>query len=125
MDVSDPIEPGEIKTFTFDWTPTIAHNTALYGIVINEGDEFDQNNVSKSHFVRVKPDIEFDILVWDNDNSIKTISDPENGDMIQPSTGLTRVLNAAGLNYDYCVSLPDNLFSYEILFGTMGCYCVS
>ena len=81
--------------------------------------------MSGSHFVRVNPDIDFNILVWDNDNSIETILDPENGDMIQPSTGLTRALDAAGLNYDFCSDLPDDLFEYEILYGTMGCYCVS
>lgn len=125
LDISEPIAPTETKTFTFDWTPPIAQSTALYGVVIAEGDEYGPNNVSGSHFVRVNPDIDFNILVWDRDNSIATIIDPEVGDMIQPSTGLTRALDAAGLNYDYCTSLPDDLFSYDILYGTMGCYCVS
>ena len=125
IDITEAINPGETKAFTFDWTPSIAQNTALYGIVIKDGDEYEQNNMSGSHFVRVNPDIDFNILVWDNDNSIGTILDPENGDMIQPSTGLTRALDAAGLNYDYCTSLPDDLFEYEILYSTMGCYCMS
>jgi len=125
LDISEAISPGQTITYTFEWTPTVAHNTALYGLVVNEGDEFENNNVSKSHFVRVSPNIEYDILVWDNDNSIETITDPEQGDLIQPSTGLTRALEAAGLNYDFCTSLPDDLFTYEVLFGTMGCYCVS
>lgn len=125
MVVSDAIDPGQTKTFTFDWTPIVAHNTALYGVVIKEGDEFEDNNISKSHFVRVSPDIEFNILVWDNDNDIETITDPDKGDLITPATGLIRALESAGLDYDFCTSLPDDLFSYEVLFGTMGCYCVS
>jgi len=125
MDIADAIDPGQTKTFTFEWTPTIAHNTSLYGVVMNEGDEFDDNNISNSHFVRVNPDIEFNILVWDYDNDIETITDPEKGDLITPATGLIRALESAGLEYDYCMVLPDNLDTYEVLFGTMGCYCVS
>jgi len=125
MDISDPVQPQETKTFTFDWMPLIGQNTALYGVVFLDGDQFEANNVSESHFVRVNPDIEFEIFAWDNDNSIETITDPELGDAIQPSTGLTRVLDAAGMDYTFCSALPDDLFSYDIVFSTMGCYCVS
>jgi len=93
--------------------------------VILEGDEYEPNNVSLSHFLRVDPGIEYNIFVWDFDNSIETITDPEQGDAIQPSTGLSRALDAAGLDYDMGLYLPDNLDTYDIIFSTMGCYCVS
>ena len=39
-------------------------------------------------------------MVWDNDNGIATVICPEQGDVIQPSTSLTRVLDAAGFEYN-------------------------
>ena len=123
--VEDVINPQEDLVYEFSWTPDTAQNTALSGKVSLDGDEFEGNNHSASHFVRVKPDLDIDILVWDNDNAIQTITDPEHGDLIEPSTALIRTLDAAGLEYDYVWSLPDDLFSYDIVFATMGCYCVS
>ena len=90
-----------------------------------EGDEFEGNNVSKSHFVRINPDIDFSILVWDNDNDIETIICPVQGDEIQPSTALTRVLDEAGFEYNVIHFLPDDLDTYDMVFSTMGCFCVS
>jgi len=118
------IEPQQMLSFNFDWSSAAAYNTAFYGVVMMEGDQFVMNNSSKSHFVRIEPDIEYDILLWDNDNGIMTVVDPEKGDEIEPSKGLTRALDDAGLEYEYFTYLPDNLNDYEIIFSTMGCYCV-
>ena len=125
MDISEAIQPLENKNFSFEWTPEIGQSTALYGVVVLEGDEYEFNNVSSSHFVRVDPGIDYNIFVWDFDNSIETITDPEQGDEIQPSTGLTRALDAAVIDYEMGIYLPDNLDAYDIVFSTMGCYCVS
>lgn len=119
------IEPQEILTYSFQWSSNAAFNTAFYGIVELDGDVFEANNISKSKFVRVDPGIDFDILVWDNDNAIQSVTCPEQGDLIEPSTALTRALDVAGYEYTYAVSLPADLNNYEIIFSTMGCYCVS
>jgi hypothetical protein len=128
--IGNIMDPGEIDpagsySYSFDWQSSAAYNTVFYGMVEFEGDEFTGNNVSQSHFVRVNPDIDFNILVWDNDNEIPTLTCPEQGDEIDPSTGLTRALDAAEYEYDYFYYLPENLNSYDIVFSTMGCFCVS
>lgn len=125
LNVTDDLAPGEEKNYEFEWTPDLAQNTTLYGKVVKEGDEFEQNDISTTHFVRVSPDIDFSILVWDDDNGIETIIDPEAGDEIQASTALTRALDATGLDYIFVTSLPQNLTQYDMIFCTMGCYCLS
>jgi hypothetical protein len=125
VDVLESIQPQQSLTVDFSWTPPIAHNTALYAVVDLFGDEFEDNNISKSHFVRIVPDIPFTVLVWDNDNGIQTITDPEVGDLIEPSLSLTRALDNTGINYQLVSSLPPFLNNYDIIFATMGCYCLS
>lgn len=125
IDVQEMIEPKETLSFSFQWSSNAAFNTAFYGVVELEGDVFASNNISKSKFVRVDPGIDFDILVWDNDNAIQTVTCPEKGDLIEPSTALTRALDDAGYIYTYSTVLPADLNNYEIIFSTMGCYCVS
>jgi len=95
------------------------------GFVSFDGDEYDGNNSSKSHFVRINPDFELSILLWDNDNGIETLTCPVHGDVIQPSTALSRVLDEAGFEYTVVHYLPDNLDTYDMVFSTMGCFCVS
>ncbi len=124
-DDSEIIQSQETKSYSFNWESNAAYNTAFYGVVTFDGDEFTGNNISKSHFVRVNPDIDFSIMVWDKDNDIETVADPEQGDEVQPSTALTRALDLAGYDYDFYKALPENLNDYDIVFVTMGCYCVS
>jgi len=125
FDDTEQIQSQETKSYSFSWSSNAAYNTAFYGVVTFEGDEFTGNNISKSHFVRINPDIDFSILVWDNDNEIETVTDPEQGDEVLPSTVLKRALDLAGYDYYFCKALPDNLNDYDIVFATMGCYCVS
>ncbi|MCD4684062.1 MAG: hypothetical protein K8R86_12325 [Bacteroidales bacterium] len=125
IDDPDELEPQSTKSYSFEWFSAAAYNTAFYGFVMFEGDEFEGNNVSKSHFVRINPDIDFSILVWDNDNDIETIICPVQGDEIQPSTALKRVLDEAGFEYNVAYFLPDDLDTYDMVFSTMGCFCVS
>lgn len=114
----------ETRSYNFDWTSNVAFNTVFYGAVQSETDQFDGNNASQAQFVRIKPDIDFDVLVWDNDNGIQTVTCPEQGDAITPSTGLKRALASADISYDYYSYLPDNLDDYDMIFATMGCFCV-
>jgi hypothetical protein len=125
FDDTEQIQSQETKSYSFSWSSNAAYNTAFYGVVTFEGDEFTGNNISKSHFVRINPDIDFSILVWDNDNEIENVTDPEQGDEVLPSTVLKRALDLAGYDYYFCKALPDNLNDYDIVFATMGCYCVS
>lgn len=125
IDVLNEIDPQGTATYSFDWFSSAAYNTVLYSVVEFENDEFIGNNTSRSHFVRINPDIDFNILVWDNDNEIPTVTCPEQGDEIEPSTALTRALDAAEYEYDYYYYLPDELNTYDIVFSTMGCFCVS
>jgi hypothetical protein len=125
MNVAETINPQEVQSFEFQWGSNAAYNTVFVAVVELEGDVFESNNISRSKFVRVNPDIDFDILVWDNDNGIETVASPEQGDLIQPSTALTRSLDEAGYTYTCANYLPQDLNDYEIVFSTMGCYCVS
>lgn len=125
VDILESIQPQQSLFVDFNWTPPIAHNTALYAVVDLIGDEFEENNISRSHFLRIIPDIPFTVLVWDNDNGIQTITDPEIGDMIEPSVALTRALDNAGISYQLMSYLPPIINNYDIIFATMGCYCLS
>ena len=125
IDNLDELLPQETNTYSFDWYSAAAYNTVFYGVAEFEADEFEGNNMSKSHFVRVNPDEEINIMVWDNDNGIATVICPEQGDEIEPSESLTRALDAAEYEYDLFTYLPENLEPYDIIFSTMGCFCVS
>lgn len=121
---NETIEPQQSMLFNIDWTAYAAYNTAFYGIVITGEDQFTGNNSSGSHFVRIDPGLPCNILVWDHDNDIQTIVDPEKGDQITPAEGLKRVLQEAAYDFNYVTALPDNLEQYDIVFSTMGCFCL-
>jgi hypothetical protein len=124
VEVTETLSPQETASYSFQWSSNAAYNTAFYGVVELEGDVFAANNISKSNFVRIDPGFEFDILVWDYDNAIQTVTCPEEGDLIEPSAALMRALDVAGYDYNVVNSLPADLLNYEIVFSTMGCYCV-
>jgi len=125
VNVAETIQPQQTMTFNFDWTPTFVHNTALYAVVNLEGDEFIANNISESFFVRVKPDQEISVLVWDWDNGISTVVCPEQGDLIRPTMALSRALDKTGITYQLENILPPSLAGYDIVFASLGCYCLS
>jgi hypothetical protein len=125
VDIADYLNPQETISIDFEWIPALAHNTALIAIVDLSGDEFEDNNISKSHFVRIKPDIDFTVLVWNNDNGIQTIADPEVGDKVTPTTSLTRTLDNTGISYQLVNALPAILDGYDMIFASLGCYCLS
>jgi hypothetical protein len=125
IEVSQELLPQQSTTCNLQWTPVNALNTVVYARIESEADDFSINNTSKGLFARVLPDLNFSIMLWDNDNNIATIEDPETAELITPATGLTRALDAAGFDYDTYTWLPDNYESYDIIFATMGCYCLS
>lgn len=114
----------ESRIYNFNWTSNAAFNSTFYGALESTDDQFDGNNSSNAQFVRVKPDIDLNVMIWNNDNGIQTVTCPEFGDVITPTTGLKRALASAEIEYDYYTYLPDNLDDYDIVFSTMGCFCV-
>jgi len=125
MNSSETLNPGESAGFNFNWTSDYPHNTCLYGVVLLEGDEFEDNNYSRSYFVRIEPDLEYNILVWDNDNGNSTVYNIESGEYEECHIGLTSSLSKAGISYDLVSYLPNDLSLYDIVLSTMGCYCLS
>lgn len=125
IEYTETIATQQTEFLSFQWQTDQVQNTVLQAVIELEGDEFPMNNTSAGCFVRVNPDIDFSILFWDFDNNIETISDPEIGDLVTPSTALSRIIESAGFDYDYVTSLPDNLIEYDIIIATLGCYCLS
>jgi len=119
------LDPGDTAFLGFEWSFGSAHNTCLYGKVTAEADEFQRNNCTHGHFLRVEPDIEYQVLLWDNDNGIETIYNPETGVPEQPDAAFVKALNLAGINFEQVNILPVNLGAYDIIIATMGCYCLS
>jgi hypothetical protein len=118
------IQPGQTNGYSVNWSSGTVFNTSFYATVTAGSDMFSGNNTYGSWFVRVRPDMDFNILVWNKDNGIPTIVCPENNDLIRPSVGLTRVLQAADIDYTMVTQLPANLHDYDVVLATMGCYCV-
>ena len=123
--ISSELAAGETEMIPLSWTPTQVQNTVLFAKVILAGDEFENNNISPNHFLRIEPVFDYNILVWDNDNGIPMIIDPETGSLIQGHEGITKSLNRAGISYEFVQSLPDDISIYDIVLSTMGCYCLS
>nr|NQU90102.1 hypothetical protein [Bacteroidota bacterium] len=120
----DTLYSGETTSIGFDWTFGSPHNTCLYGVVILAGDEFPANNKTKGHFLRVEPEIEYQVLLWDFDNGIETIQNPETGQLEQPDVSLKKALDDAGITYNPVFNLPASIDEYDIIVITMGCYCL-
>lgn len=125
VNVNETLIPQQTTSIDFNWTPTYVHNTMLYAVVNLPGDNFSGNNTSQNHFVRVKPEYNISILVWDNDNGISSVVCPDQGDLIRPTTSLLRILDKAGITYDVVNALPQSLAGYDIVFVSLGCYCLS
>lgn len=125
IDETGTLAPGESKIFGLSWTPYAAYNTLIYAQVETAQDQFPGNNLSGGSFLRIEPNIDYNILVWNNDNGIQSIICPEYGDLITPNIGLVRALVDAGLEFDLYTYLPDNLEDWDIIISTMGNYCLS
>lgn len=119
------LEPGETAGVDIEWSTDLVQNTVLYAEIASETDQYSYNNRSSGKFLRIEPELNYTVLLWDNDNGIETIINPESNTLEQPHQGLMKMLDAAGIEYDYVTSLPDNLEEYNIVINTMGCYCLS
>jgi hypothetical protein len=74
--------------------------------------------------LRINPPQEVNILVWDNDNGIETIINPETGVNQQASATIEQNLQEAGLQYSLLEKLPVDLSQYDIVIATMGSHCL-
>ena len=122
---SGMLNPGDSALLDFEWSFGSAHNTCLYGKIIAEADDFQGNNFTQSYFVRIEPEFDYQILLWDNDNGIETIFNPETGVLEQPDAAFSNALNSAGIGFTLVNSLPENLNFYDIILCTLGSYCLS
>jgi len=109
VDATSSLAAGSEEEFSINWTPGEYHNTCLYGQVIMDNDALSTNNNTSSYFVRVEPDISYQVLVWDNDNG-----------STNTETGLTDALDVAGIQYTKVYSLPADLSSYNMIFASCG-----
>jgi len=125
VECNQTLNPGDTETIDFDWSTDMIQNTILYAVIVSETDEYAMNNRSKDHFVRVEPESEYKVLLWDNDNDIPTIFNPLTNTLEQSSESLENYLYNAGISYDYFRNLPDNLSQYDVIISTMGTYCLS
>lgn len=123
--VNQSLTQGQSTQVEFAWTPEYPQNTNFVAQVYAENDEFQGNDISQPYFVRVEPDFDYQVLVFDRDNDITTIENPENGTLEQAEQGLIRALSNAGIQYDLVNQLPLNIYDYDIVIGTMGCFCLN
>ena len=63
------------------------------------------------------------ILIWDNDNNSDFL-DPEGAGYVGCEYGIQQALAANGLSYSTVYTLPADLSIYDVVFVTLGIYCV-
>jgi len=122
---SGEITTGETGQVPVSWTTDEVHNTVLYAVIEDDNDQFQRNNKSESHFLRIEPEQYYNVLLWDNDNGITTVVNPETGVLQHPNTGIEKALQNAGIEYTYTTNLPQSIGQYDIIISTLGCYCLS
>jgi hypothetical protein len=116
---------GETTIVNLSYAPDRVHNTVLYATIDAPTDQFVNNNITSGSFLRVKPEAEYNILFWDNDNGIESVESPESGQLQQPHVGLMKSLQLSGIAFDYEYDLPEDLQAYDLVITTMGNYCLS
>ncbi len=125
VEFDQAIEPGETVNVSLNWSSDVLHNTCLFAKIISETDEYLLNNRTMDHFMRIEPEYDYNVLLWNNDNGIETIYSPETGIKEQAHKSLVRALDRAGIPYDLVQSLPGDLSGYDLIISTMGSYCLS
>jgi hypothetical protein len=123
IDVQNTIEPLALSEHNFYWTPSFIEDTNLYGQVVLAGDEFDGNDASENHGVSIFPAGERQYLLWDHDNDSYYI-DPNNGSIRDCEDGIEDALIANEITYQLVTELPEVLRNYNVVFATLGLYCV-
>jgi hypothetical protein len=119
------IDPGQTANVDFTWSSDVLHNTCLYAEIVSETDEYLANNRTSDIFLRIEPEYDYNVLLWDNDNGIGTIYNPANGQKEQASQTLVMALYNAGILFETVQNLPNNLSGYDLIVTTMGTYCLS
>mgnify|MGYP002344180261 CR=1 FL=1 len=116
--------PGQTGSVQLQWFTSEVHNTTIDARIISNSDQWAQNNRSKPAFLRIEPEVNYAVLLWDNDNGIPNIQNPETGQEEDASTGIQSALNLAGIDYTLVNDLPADLSFWDIVIVTMGCYCL-
>gem|GEM_PF-495186 len=119
------INAGSTGAIPIAWSTDIVHNTMMYAVIEHSDDQFSGNDSSQGKFLRINPQQNVNILVWDNDNGIETIMNPETGLPQQASTAIQKALQDAGIQYSFFSNLPADLSPYDAVIATMGSYCIS
>ncbi len=63
------------------------------------------------------------VLIWDNDNNSDFL-DPEGAGNVGCEYGLQHALTANGITFSTVSALPTDLSGYDVVFVTLGIYCV-
>lgn len=63
------------------------------------------------------------VLIWDNDNNSDFL-DPEGTGYVGCEFKIQQALTTNGITYTTVSTLPGDLSSYDVVFVTLGIYCV-
>ena len=63
------------------------------------------------------------VLIWDNDNN-NGFQDPEGTGYVGCEFKIQQALTANGIAFTTVSALPGDLSSYDVVFVTLGIYCV-
>jgi hypothetical protein len=63
------------------------------------------------------------VLIWDNDNNSDFL-DPEGTGYVGCEFKIQQALTANGITFTTVSTLPGDLSSYDVVFVTLGIYCV-
>ena len=63
------------------------------------------------------------VLIWDNDNN-NGFQDPEGTGYVGCEYKIQQALTANGITFATVSTLPGDLSSYDVVFVTLGIYCV-
>ncbi len=63
------------------------------------------------------------VLIWDNDNN-NGFQDPEGTAYVGCEFKIQQALTANGITFTTVSTLPGDLSSYDVVFVTLGIYCV-
>lgn len=118
-----PLESTEIAIYDFNWTPTELGDTYIYGYVTLDNDEFLDNNTTPDFDVFIYPQGALQVLIWDYDNGSYYL-DPENLYYVGCEFGLEGALTSNEIEFTTVIELPPVLYNYDMVFVTLGLYCV-
>ncbi|MDD3050138.1 MAG: CARDB domain-containing protein [Candidatus Cloacimonetes bacterium] len=116
--------PGEQITAELYWVPDETRTFILNGRIDFDEDDFMDNNITPDFGATVYQEEVPQILIWDNDNFSYT-TDAETGAHVGCEYGLMNSLQKINFQFQGERELPRILRHYDIVFVTLGLYCVS